>query len=145
MIFKVDKPIQLTKNIWLHELACHDEDNSLNHESELVYVLQNFIDKMEVELKQYVYVIITSAYRTPEYNAKLKNASPNSQHIYGRAVDCKFYTLDADGIKTQIPPEFVHQMAQDMSLFTGMGLYDTFNHLDIRRNRFSVFDLRTGK
>ena len=47
----------------------------------LLMILDNMRAYSEIPYK------ITSAYRSPEYNKKLKNSSPNSSHCKGRAVD----------------------------------------------------------
>ncbi|BCM86971.1 YcbK family protein [Methylobacterium indicum] len=70
-------------------------------------------------------VMVTSGYRTPEHNAALENAARNSMHLYGFAAD-----IQVRGY----PPRAVALAA---SFFSGggIGLYDSFTHLDVWRRR----------
>lgn len=71
-------------------------------------------------------IIINSAYRTIKYNKKVKG-SPNSQHLYGKALDLQ-------------PPTNVTVEQFYNTLFNnyltlgirGLGKYPTFVHVDIR-------------
>jgi hypothetical protein len=72
-------------------------------------------------------IVISSGYRTPAYNATLKDASQNSYHMRGTAAD-----IHINGVSvTQID-----NAAADLG-FGGRGRYygDGFNHLDIGRTR----------
>lgn len=74
-------------------------------------------------------IIITSAYRTPEYNAKLKNSSKTSYHLQAKAVDIKVI-----GMK----PYDLAIYASRYTSFMGFGIADSFIHLDLR-NKFTIF------
>lgn len=72
-------------------------------------------------------IIITSGYRTPEYNTKIGGA-PRSQHVQGRAADIQ--------VKSYTPAQ-VHETILRLHgigkvRLGGLGVYNTFVHLDIR-------------
>jgi len=75
-------------------------------------------------------VTITSGYRTPEYNAKVGGVS-DSQHLYGKAVDIKIAGVD---------PYTVAMMGRKVG-FTGIGVYNTFTHLDVREGAFTAWGI----
>lgn len=70
--------------------------------------------------------IVVSAYRSPQYNAKCPGASKHSQHLQNHALDLIF----------DCGPEEAFAMAQQLRnehKFTGgLGLYDSFIHIDTR-------------
>jgi zinc D-Ala-D-Ala carboxypeptidase len=68
-------------------------------------------------------VIVNSGYRCEEYNNKVGGV-PGSYHLLGMAADVKV---------PGISPEEVLKHASDVG-FLGLGLYETFCHLDIRYN-----------
>lgn len=65
------------------------------------------------------------AYRCPTHNAKTPNASPNSRHCKGMAAD-----FHIDGI----PCKEVAAYAESIGI-KGVGLYDTFVHIDTRESK----------
>ncbi|MGD9552230.1 MAG: YcbK family protein [Candidatus Caldatribacteriota bacterium] len=68
-------------------------------------------------------IMVTSGYRCEQYNNKVGGV-PGSYHLLGMAADIKV---------TGIAPAEVIEYAQEVG-FLGLGLYDTFCHLDIRYN-----------
>jgi len=68
-------------------------------------------------------IIITSAYRCMAHNAAVGGV-PNSQHVLGKAAD-----IQVPGLT----PDEVHKVAK--WLFTGLGLYDNFLHVDVREGK----------
>jgi zinc D-Ala-D-Ala carboxypeptidase len=76
---------------------------------------------------------INSAYRTPAYNKEI-GGSINSQHIFGRAFDVKIR-----GGKWGVEEM---KKAARMVGFTGVGLYDTFIHVDNRPSGQADWDMR---
>lgn len=70
-------------------------------------------------------LVVTSGYRTRAHNAAIEGAARNSMHRFGFAAD-----LQGRGY----PPRAVALAASFFSQ-GGIGLYDTFTHLDVWRRR----------
>lgn len=68
-------------------------------------------------------VIVTSAWRAPDYNQKIGGA-PQSKHLLGMAIDFCSATL---------PPSKVQTLLAKHS--GGLGSYKNFTHIDISDNR----------
>lgn len=67
---------------------------------------------------------VNSGYRSPEYNARLKNASPYSYHCYGMAAD-----IWVEGVT----PQQIAEIAECyLGSSGGIGIYKTFTHVDVR-------------
>jgi hypothetical protein len=115
---------KLSKNFSAHEFDCKCKRCKETPISEaLVEGLQKMRDILGVP-------ITVKAYRCPEHNAEVKNASKTSLHMYGRAAD-----ITAKGID----PEEVAKCAESVG-FLGVGLYDTskdghFVHVDDRTKK----------
>ena len=79
--------------------------------------VQQFLDKFYPNNK----IIITSGWRSKSYNSKIKNAHPNSSHIYGYAMD--FY----------IPGQIIYYVYKDVKRFWSGRSYsgNGFIHVDI--------------
>ena len=75
-------------------------------------------------------ISITSGYRSPEHNAKIKGAK-NSQHVQGKAVDIK--------IKGLTPKEvalIIEGLIESGKIKQGgVGVYATWVHYDIRNKK----------
>ena len=115
-MYKVLNNLQLSKNFRLNEFLCKEGKNEVLIADGLIDMLQSFRDYLQKP------IIITSAYRSPEYNRKI-GGSPTSQHLYGRAVDIKV---------PGILPMDVGNAAAEIG-FKGIGVYNTFTHVDIRK------------
>ena len=69
-------------------------------------------------------VHVNSGYRSPEYNATLKNASPRSQHCNGKAAD-----IWVEGVT----PKQIAEIAECyLGSSGGIGIYKNFTHVDVR-------------
>ena len=73
-------------------------------------------------------VVIHSAYRTPQYNAKVGGAA-HSQHCYGTAADIS--------VKGQTPAAVAAYARELMPDWGGVGVYagQGFTHIDVRETR----------
>lgn len=69
-------------------------------------------------------VCISSGYRCPTHNAEVKGAT-RSYHMRGQAADI---TLE------NVAPEEVAKYAESIGVL-GIGLYETFTHIDTRENK----------
>lgn len=70
-------------------------------------------------------ITVNSAYRTPRRNATIEGAAKNSMHTYGKAIDFTMRGVDLYQLQ---------QMAKYYSV-GGVGIYDSFIHLDTGRVR----------
>jgi uncharacterized protein YcbK (DUF882 family) len=87
-------------------------------------------------------IVIDSAYRTPAYNVQI-GGEPDSQHLQGRALDLK----PPDGLTVVGFHTIILALAwQQLSVVGGVGIYNTFCHVDIRprvNGYLAQWDLRT--
>jgi len=106
--------IRVSENFMLYEFESPD-----THE---VIVHQKLIECLQKLRYKYGSTIINSGYRTLEHNKKVGGVA-DSQHRYGKAVDIH--------LKSSWTPERLADLAKECG-FTGIGLYKTFVHMDIR-------------
>lgn len=69
---------------------------------------------------------ITSAYRSPEYNAQIQGAAEGSYHLRNQALDLKF------ACSVSQVADMAHRMRDDGLFQGGIGTYPGFVHLDTR-------------
>jgi len=110
---------KVSTNFRVREFACQDGSDPIFIDSELVSVLQKIRNHFGKP------VTITSAYRTPTHNKKV-GGTMYSQHLYGRACDIK-----VQGIK----PADVAKYAETLLDEGGIGIYNTFTHIDVRSTK----------
>lgn len=109
--------MKLSPHFEVREFACHDG-------TDRILIDYDLVDVLEVIRNHYgAPVIVRSGYRTPEYNAGLKNASPVSQHTKGRAADIVIFGIE---------PEHIAKYLESIGHTGGIGRYDTFTHIDTR-------------
>lgn len=110
----------LSKNFKVREFRCKDGSDPIFIDSELVEVLQ----KIRTHFGKAVN--INSAFRTASHNAKQKNASHYSQHLYGRAADIWIAGVSVDTLAAYIETLLPNR--------GGIGRYynDKFVHIDVR-------------
>lgn len=89
-------------------------------DSELVEVLE------DVRAHFNAPVIITSGYRTPEYNAKIGGAK-NSQHTKGKAADIRVKRVLASKVQQYLKHKYWDTY--------GIGSYWNFTHIDTREKK----------
>ena len=110
----------LSKNFRVREFACHDGTDTVFVADELAALLQAIRDHFGRA------VTINSGYRTESWNKKQGGAA-QSQHKYGRAADI--------AIAGVTPGEIAAYAKKLMPDWGGIGVYQTFCHVDVRLNR----------
>ena len=111
---------KLSNNFRVREFACKDGSDVIFVSPELVSLLQ----KIRTHFGKAV--TITSAYRTPSHN-KSVGGTTYSQHQYGTAADIK-----VSGISPKKVAAYAETLLKNKG---GIGIYDTFTHIDVRANR----------
>ncbi|MCL2512370.1 MAG: D-Ala-D-Ala carboxypeptidase family metallohydrolase [Oscillospiraceae bacterium] len=114
---KKDGNTYLSKNFQVKEFRCRDGNDKILIDDALVQKLQAMRDCFGVPVN------INSAYRTAAYNKKVGGAS-NSRHLCGTAAD-----IAVKGVN----PLTICRFSQGR--FNGIGLYDTFSHVDARPDK----------
>lgn len=71
-------------------------------------------------------VIVTSGYRTPEYNRKIGGVK-NSQHTKGTAADIKVSEVPAKRVQKYLEDKYPDKY--------GIGSYSNFTHIDVRAKK----------
>lgn len=108
---------QLSAHFKVREFACGDGSDAVLVAPRLVMVLETIRTHFGAP------VVIHSAYRTPQYNAKV-NGAAHSQHCYGMAADIS--------VKGHAPAEVAAFAWTLMPDWGGVGVYDSFCHIDVR-------------
>lgn len=118
----------VSEHFKLREFKCEDNSRVVILNNELVAVLET--------ARRYfgAAIHVNSGYRTVAYNSTLKNASPKSQHTHGNAADIVVY-----GVKPIVVYNYFNKTYPNKY---GVGIYNTFVHIDVRpvKNRW---DCRT--
>lgn len=79
-------------------------------------------------------ILITSSYRSPEYNAKIGGAM-NSFHTQGRAIDFQFLRRNKEIILEIENSPTIREKLKDFGI-NGLLFYPNFIHIDTRINPF---------
>lgn len=125
---KKDSGTYLSDNFKVKEFACNDGSDTVLISDELVDLLQKIRDHFGVA------VTINSGYRTSAYNKKVGGAT-NSQHVKGTAAD-----IVVKGVDPLTVARYSEYLMPDSG---GIGVYQTFTHVDVRTRR-SRWDNRSG-
>lgn len=112
----------------LREFKCNDNSRVVVLNDELVTVLETARLHFGKAIK------INSGYRTVAYNSTLKDASPKSQHTHGNAAD-----IVVSGVK---PIDVYNYFNETYPDSYGVGIYNTFVHVDVRPSK-ARWDYRT--
>ena len=125
---KKDGSTYLSNNFKVKEFACNDGSDTVLISDDLVDLLQKIRDHFGVS------VTINSGYRTSTYNKKVGGAT-NSQHVKGTAAD-----IVAKGVDPLTVAQYAEYLMPNSG---GIGVYQTFTHVDVRTSR-SRWDNRSG-
>lgn len=121
---KEDGSKAVSKNFKVKEFRCKDGSDKILIDADFVK------DKLQKIRNHFgAPVTINSAYRTPEYNAKVKGAK-ESYHLQGRAFDIV--------VKDHTPQE-VARYAQSLGI-PGIIQYNGFVHVDSRASKYWARD-----
>lgn len=119
----------VSEHFKLREFKCEDNSRVVVLNAELISVLE--------KARRYFggkAVNVNSGYRTVAYNSTLKNSSPKSQHTHGNAADI---------VVSDVEPIDVYNYFNETYHDTyGVGIYNTFVHIDVRPTK-SRWDCRT--
>lgn len=134
-MYKALNNIKLSKNFHIKEFVCKEGKSE-------VLIADGLIEKLQ-EIRDYLGkpIIVVSGYRSQAYNKKVGGSS-KSQHMYGRAADIRVSGMNTEEVaKTAIKLGF-----------KGIGIYDTFTHVDIREHLsnkvgrdYDYWDMRTKR
>lgn len=134
---RLDAPIRLkteegTRRAW--QLWSHFWRDVKDHDKG-VWIDMRLLSRMsgvQVEMSrrrgEEVPLILTSGYRTPERNATIEGAAPNSQHCEGCAAD-----FTGRGFTPRETADIIE--AHPVWGSGGLGRYSNFTHLDTARQR----------
>lgn len=117
----------VSKNFKLREFECKDGSKLVKLDARLLEKVQILRDKLNVPLS------INSGFRTESHNKKVGGV-PNSLHLQGKAVDISTRNIS-------MTDEKLIQICEQIG-FDGIGIYNTFIHLDVRGYKHR-FDYRT--
>ena len=113
---------RLSSNFKVSEFACGDGSDAVLVAPRLVMVLQSIRSHFAAP------VTIHSAYRTPQYNAKVGGVA-HSQHCYGTAADIV--------VRGKTPAQVAAYAREIMPDWGGVGVYakQGFTHIDVREDK----------
>lgn len=112
---------QISEHFKVREFAQKDlRCNKVIVDTELINVLEDIRTHFNKP------VIVTSGYRTPEYNAKIGGVE-HSQHTKGTAAD-----INVTGIPAREVQKYLKHKYPDKY---GIGSYPTFTHIDVRTKK----------
>ena len=126
---KADGGKQVSADFKVREFRCRDGSDEVLISDRLVKLLQKIRSHFGKP------VILNSAYRTQTHNAAV-GGSPKSQHLLGNAAD-----IVIEGVSPLETAQYV-EFLQPAS--GGIGVYQTFTHVDVRTDR-SRWDSRSGQ
>ena len=119
---------KLTTNFNLSEFRCKDGTDVpaelMPNVQKLANELQRLRDELGLPIK------INSGYRTKSYNKKIGGAS-NSMHVQAKAADI----VVTDITPTNLYKRIEKLIEEGKVNFKGVGVYDTFVHVDVRDRR----------
>ena len=126
---KADGGKQVSADFKVREFRCRDGSDEILISDRLVELLQKLRSHFGKP------VILNSAYRTQTHNASV-GGSPKSQHLLGNAAD-----IVIEGVSPLETAQYVEFLQPTSG---GIGVYQTFTHVDVRTGR-SRWDNRSGQ
>nr|DAG74692.1 MAG TPA: peptidase [Microviridae sp.] len=119
-ILDTDGNIKITNHFKVKEFACKDKSQIVFVDDYLVTILEILRNKIKKP------IIITSGYRTPEWNAKCGGAK-YSYHMRGMAADIKVNGMTAKEIADKLDKIIANEC--------GIIVYDNWVHFDVRTGK----------
>lgn len=142
--YKNDKDKVLSNHFKVGEFASIDNRNDklttdkILIEDNLVIMLEKLYDYLD-NLYGIKSILITSGYRSADFEASLPGGVPNGQHTKGTAADIIVNRKSGGSVDAKL----VCCAAETVG-FNGIGYGRTYTHLDVRSNK-SYFDETNGK
>ena len=121
--------MKLTENFNLSEFQCKCGCKMPEDVYSNIIKLANNLQALRNHLEQPIK--LTNAYRCQKHNDSIKGSAKNSQHVQGKAADIKVQSMMPIEVKNVI--EFL--ISEGNMLQGGIGLYNSFLHVDIRKNK----------
>jgi len=116
--------MKLTNNFSLSEFQCKCGCKMPAFVEENIKELANNLQVLRDEIGR---LDLTNAYRCKDHNADVGGAT-NSQHLKGKAADIKSSALNPKEIASYVDD----LMKNEKFKLGGIGIYNTFTHVDIR-------------
>ena len=113
--------VKIAKHFKVKEFACKDGSPVVFIDEYLVTILDILRNKLEKP------IIITSGYRTPEWNAKC-NGAKYSYHTRGMAADIR-----VDGMNAK---ELANKLNAIVPDECGIIVYNSWVHFDVRESKY---------
>lgn len=120
-IMDMDKNAKIAKYFKVKEFACKDGSQVVFIDDHLLTILDILRNKLGKP------IIITSGYRTPEWNAKCKGAK-YSYHMRGMAADIR-----VDGMSAK---ELANKLNEIVPDECGIIVYNSWVHFDVRTSKY---------
>lgn len=114
----MDGEKKISTNFRVREFACEDGSDPIFISEKLVKILQSIRNHFGQP------VTLSSGFRTASHNAKVKDASEHSQHLYGLAADIK-----VEGVSPADVADYAEKLLPNTG---GVGRYKGFTHVDVR-------------
>jgi len=126
-----DGNVNLSPDFRVHEFRSRDGADQVLIDLDMIPVLQRFREYVEAP------VSISSAYRTPSYNASVGGA-PTSYHVQGRAFDIPFSPSYRNLTSRNLMANFFNSLG-----VTGIIVYPSFVHIDSRPTKYHATNTGT--
>lgn len=119
-ILNTDGNVQIAKHFKVKEFACKDG-------SQIVFIDRYLVSILDILRNQIGKpIIITSGYRTPEWNKKC-NGAKYSYHMRGMAADIRVNGMNAK--------ELANKLNEVVPDGCGIIVYNTWVHFDVRSGK----------